>query len=323
MARKTASISLLAIALSLAGGVAAEAANESSDRADKPSNGPIAFGGWDPAIDNFSLWAAAADGSGQVRLTDGPANFSDWSPDGTRIAFDYADETGVHIATIAADGSDRRALTVAPGIQEAPKWAPDGNLIVYNGFPFGEDPFTISIWVMNADGSQPRQLTEGALDVEPVFSPDGTQIAFGRIVGDSPAGQLEAIYVMNADGTGLREVVAARPALEHPDWSPDGHSITFNIGPEHPDAPNSGAILSVRTNGHGLRVLHEPTDQLRFFKAVWSPDGRQMLAGCHDTEAGIDRICTIPTNGKARVIIAGDEWVNFPSWGPRTSSALD
>jgi len=320
MTRKMASISLLALAFSLAGVVPAEASNDSSDRADKPSNGSIAFGRWDPTIGDLSLWVASADGSDQRRLTDGPANFSDWSPDGTRIAFDYADETGVHIATIAADGGDRRALTAAPGIQEAPKWSPDGESIVYNGFPFGEDPFTISIWVMNADGSQPRQLTDGALDVEPVFSPDGTQIAFGRIVGDSPTGQLEAIYVINADGTGLREVVAARPALEHPDWSPDGHSITFNIGPEHPDAPGSGAILSVRTNGHGLRVLHHPTDQLRFFKAVWSPDGRQMLAGCYDTEAGIDRICTIPTSGKARVIVAGDERVNFPSWGPQTST---
>ena len=321
MSRKIASISLLAIALSLAGVVPAEASNDSSGRVDKPSNGQIAFGRGDPSVGDYSLWVAAADGSDQRRLTEGPANFSDWSPDGSRIAFDYWDETGVHIDTIAADGSDRRVLTVASGIQEAPKWSPDGERIVYNAFPFGEDPPTISIWVMNADGSKPRQLTEGALDVEPVFSPDGTQIAFGRIVGDSPEGQLEAIYVMNADGTGLREVVAARPALEHPDWSPDGHSITFNIGPEHADAPDSGAILSVRTNGHGLRVLHRPTDQLRFFKAVWSPDGRQMLAGCHDTEADIDRICIIPTNGKARVVVGGDQWLNFPSWGPRTNPA--
>ena len=322
MASKVASIALLAIALSLAGVVPAEAANDSSDRADKPSNGLIAFGRKDPVIDDFSLWVAAADGSGQTRLTDGPAHFSDWSPDGNRIAFDYPDETGMHIATIAADGSDRRALTAAPGIQEGPKWSPDGELIAYNAFPFDQDPFTISIWVMNSDGSQPRQLTEGALDVEPVFSPDGTQIAFGRIVGDSPAGQLEAIYVMNADGTGLREVVSARPALEHPDWSPDGHTITFNIAPENTDAPDSGAILSVRTNGHGLRVLHRPTVQLRFFKAVWSPDGRQMLSGCHDTAADIDRICIIPNNGKAHVIVAGDEEVNYPSWGPQTNSAL-
>jgi len=108
--------------------------------------------------------------------------------------------------------------------------------------------------------------------------------------------------------------------IPYPAWSPDGHSITFKIGPEQP-APDSGAVLSVRTNGHGLRVLHQPTDQLRFFKAVWSPDGRQMLAGCHDVEADIDRICIIPTNGKARVIIAGEERVNFPSWGPQTGSA--
>ena len=321
MSRNFALVPLLAVALTVVGVAPAAASDAPHDHGDKPGNGLIAFGRFDPALDNFSLWVAAPDGSDQTRLTEGAANFSDWSPDGTRIAFDYPDETGMHIATIAADGTDRRALTVSPGIQEAPKWSPDGGSIVFNAFPFDQDPFSISIWVMRADGSQPRQLTEGALDVEPVFSPDGTQIAFGRIVGDSPEGQLEAIYVMNADGTGLREVVAARPALEHPDWSPDGHTITFNIGPEYPDAPDSGAILSVRTNGHGLRVLHQPTAELRFFKAVWSPDGRQMLTGCHDTAADIGRICTISANGKPQVVIAGDERVNYPSWGPRTSSA--
>lgn len=168
---------------------------------------------------------------------------------------------------------------------------------------------------MHADGSDPRQLTQGAIDIEPVFSPDGTQIAFGRIVGDSAAGQLEAIYVMNSDGTGLREVVAARPALEHPDWSPDGRSITFNIAPEDREAADSGAILSVRPNGHGLLVLHKPTAELRFFKAVWSPDGRQMLTGCFDTQAEMDRICTISANGRARVVVAGATRVNYPSWG--------
>jgi Tol biopolymer transport system component len=318
MTQKTASVAVLAIILSLAGAVSAEASNESRDERQAPTNGLIAFGRFDPSLNDFSLWVAEADGSHQRRLTEGPANFSDWSPDGSRIAFDYADESGVHIGTIAPDGSKRRALTDLPGIQEAPKWSPDGRSIVFDAFPFDQDTFSVSIWVMRSDGSQPRQLTQGAIDVEPVFSPDGTQIAFGRIVGDSAAGQLEAIYVMNSDGTGLRELVAARPALEHPDWSPDGRLITFNIAPESLEAPDSGAILAVRTNGHGLRVLHKPTTDLRFFKAVWSPDGRQMLTGCFDTRAEMDRICTIPPNGRARVVVAGDTPVNYPSWGPRT-----
>lgn len=224
----------------------------------------------------------------------------------------------MHIATVHPDGRHRKTLTSETGVQEAPKWSPDGESIAYDGFPFPVDEanFAISIWVIHADDSDPRQLTHDALDVEPVFSPDGTKIAFGRITGDSPDGQLEGIYVIKADGTGLREVVAPRAGLEHPDWSPDGRSITFNIAPENPAAADSGSILAVRPDGSGLRVLQQATSRFKFFKAVWSPDGRSMLSGCFDKERSIDRICTISRGGRMAVVVGGAQGVNFPSWGP-------
>ena len=130
-----------------------------------------------------------------------------------------------------------------------------------------------------------------------------------------PEGELEGIYVINSDGSGLREVVAPRAGLEHPDWSPDGRSITFNIEPANHGATDSGSILSVRPDGSGLRVLQRATPGLRFLKAVWSPDGRQMLSGCRDTQARIDRICTISDGGPINVVVGGPQRVNFPSWG--------
>jgi Tol biopolymer transport system component len=151
-----------------------------------------------------------------------------------------------------------------------------------------------------------------------VFSPDGTRIVFGRITGVTPQGnQLEALYVMSTDGTRLRQIVAPRAGLEHPDWSPDGRLISFNIAPEAADAPESGSVLVVRPDGGTPRVLRAPTSQLRFFKPVWSPDGRQLLAGCHDVPAGIDKLCTIDANGRdVRVIVdATPDQVNFPAWG--------
>lgn len=316
MSRRAVPVALLAAVLCLGGLAPAAAADHPS--ADKPQNGLITFGRFDPSIGDFSLWVAKSNGTRQKRITEGAAYFSDWSPDGSRIAFDFPDETGVHIATVAPDGSNRQALTSAEGVQEAPDWSRDGQWIAYNAFTsFDADPFTISIWIMGADGSEPRMITEGAIDVEPVFSPDGSRVAFGRIVGDSPEGQLEAIYVVNSDGTGLREVVPARAGLEHPDWSPDGKSIVFNIAPENPAAPDSGDIISVRPDGQELHTLVPATDELRFFKPAWSPDGRRLLAGCFDTAAQLDRICLISKNGKARVVVDGDNHVNFPAWGPK------
>lgn len=308
-------IGLLAPALCLTSALPAIASGDETQGAE---NGDIAFGRYDPALQGPSLWVAESDGSHQRRLTQDQANFSDWAPDGRHIAFDFTDDTGVHIATVHPDGRHRKTLTSETGVQEAPKWSPDGESIAYDGFPFPVDEanFAISIWVIHADDSDPRQLTHDALDVEPVFSPDGTKIAFGRITGDSPDGQLEGIYVIKADGTGLREVVAPRAGLEHPDWSPDGRSITFNIAPENPAAADSGSILAVRPDGSGLRVLQQATSRFKFFKAVWSPDGRSMLSGCFDKERSIDRICTISRGGRMAVVVGGAQGVNFPSWGP-------
>lgn len=315
MTWKAAPVALVATMLCL-GGIAPAAASD-DHAADNPQNGSIAFGRLDPAIGDFSLWVAKSNGTGQKRITEGPAYFSDWSPDGSLIAFDFADDTGVHIATIAPDGTNRRALTTAEGVQEAPDWSADGEWITYNAFSFDTGPSAISIWIMRSDGSEARMITEGAIDVEPVFSPDGRQVAFGRIVGDSPEGQLEAVYVVNSDGTGLREVVPARAGLEHPDWSPDGRSIVFNIAPENPAAPDTGSIISVQPDGQGLRTLVSATADLRFFKPAWSPDGRRLLAGCNETETGLDRLCVISGEGRARVVVDGDTHVNFPAWGPK------
>jgi Tol biopolymer transport system component len=172
-----------------------------------------------------------------------------------------------------------RQLTFGPGVQEVPKWSPDGRWITFDASPlFPDDPaFHTSIWTMRADGSHARQLTRNGFDVESVFSPDGTRIVFGRITGATPQGdQLEALYVMNTDGTRLHQIVPPRAGLEHPDWSPDGRSISFNIAPEAVQAAASGSVLVVHPDGGKLRVLLRPTDQLRFFKPVWS----QTAASC-------------------------------------------
>src|SRR5262249_53176426 len=125
-----------------------------------PVNGEITFGRVDPAQGDFSIWVADPDGTDQRRLTTVPSFFSDWSPDGRRIAFDFVDDIGVHIATMAPDGRQQRQLTFGPAIQEVPKWSPDGRSITFDASPtFPDDPaFHTSVWIMNADGSHIQAL---------------------------------------------------------------------------------------------------------------------------------------------------------------------
>jgi Tol biopolymer transport system component len=169
----------LAIALAVLGNAPPAAAG------DRPTNGRISFARFDPALGDYSIWAANPDGTHQQRLTHIPSFSSDWSPNGRRIAFDFVDDTGVHIATMDPNGRHVRQLTFGPAIQEESAWSPDGRWIAFDASPtFPDAPgFHTDLWIMRADGSHKRPLTSGAFDVEPVFSPDGRRIAFERITG--------------------------------------------------------------------------------------------------------------------------------------------
>ena len=303
------------IAATVLAGTAPVAAADSPHR---PQNGMISFGRFDPELGDFTIWSADPHGTNQRRLTTVPSFFSDWSPDGRRIAFDFLDESGVHLATMAADGTRVRQLSFDRGIQEVPRWSPNGRWIAFNAAPVlpGEPGFSTSIWLMRADGTQRRQVTTDGFDVEPVWSPDGLQLAFARLIDD--ANGVAAVYVVNRDGTGLHEVVPPTAGLEHPDWSPDGRWITFNIAPEAQNEPQRGSIIAVRPDGRSRRVLQAATNRYLFFKPVWSPDGKQLLVGCHDRRTSFEHLCVVEADGGGvRTTIDDETFVNFPAWGSR------
>lgn len=125
------------------------------------------------------------------------------------------------------------------------------------------------IFVRTADGSSELQLTkDDLLDAWPAWSPDGKQIAFLRQrVVDAPE---VALYLMNADGTGLRllkDFVADQEPLPPDfgatpfDWSPDGTMIVLN----------GLYVLDVAT-GEGSYLLGVP-DEGDGYQPAWSPDG--------------------------------------------------
>ena len=302
---------VLAAALTVTGAVPAGAAQG-------PDNGRITFSRYDPAIDAPTLWVADADGQHQQQLVTGPSTFSDWSPDGTRIAFDYADDTGFHIATITPDGEQRRTLISEPGVQETPDWSPDGQWITYGAMDPSLPFFSTSIWVIRADGTDARRVTSGGFDLEPVFSPDGTRIAFTRITNPGEGDpQIQSLLTVNRDGSDLREVVAPRAGLEHPDWSPDGKWLGFDIAPDQPSLADSGALLAVRPDGKALHVVRAPSPEYRFYKITWSPDGHQLLMGCFDLTLRHEGLCTSTAGGgNVRPVDLGDDsFINHPAWG--------
>lgn len=191
------------------------------------------------------------------------------------------------IYVVNTDGTGLKRLTDDPGWEEHPSWSPDGSKIAWvvgrvmpclaTPLPRGGaiDP---KIWVMNADGSGKVQLTRGSVrGVQPTWSPDGNQIAFAEPNGDG-------FSVVNADGTGLRQVTSQGG---HPAWAPDSE-IVFLGSVEQ--SPVNSDVFAVKPDGSGLMKLTRGWDVNDF---GLSPDGRWLAI--HDVPG--DRVVAVPAQG--------------------------
>jgi Tol biopolymer transport system component len=192
---------------------------------------------------NYEVYVMNADGSGQTRLTTtvtgtptNPPSSSQpgWSPDGRRIIFRSDRDGDYDVWVMDADGANVSQVLNDAGDERYPGFSPDCNRIVYRSSRDGDttdgDP---EIWVMNADGTNPVQLTSnGIFDSAPSWSPDGSQIAFEKSLATNSEGtgsgySTDEIFVMNADGTNVRQLTNNSSHDEGPAWSPDGTQIVF------------------------------------------------------------------------------------------------
>ena len=160
-----------------------------------------------------------------------------------RIVFTSVRDGDMEIYSMDGDGSDVRRLTNRPGPDGGPFFSADGRRIVFRGRPLSPGPeltdymsllrnglwrpTSLEIFVMNADGSNPRQVTNlGGANFAPFFTPDGTRIIFASN-HHNPRGRDFELYLINTDGSGL-ERVTLNPTFDgFPMFSPDGKHLVF------------------------------------------------------------------------------------------------
>ena len=172
-----------------------------------------------------------------------------------------------------------------------------------------------AIYVMSADGGHQRRLTQSEVSnpttprqvffqIEPAWSPDGSEIAFASRRNGS-----YDIFVMKADGTGTRELTSGKENDNHPTWSPDGGRIAFE---------RDGDIYVMNADGSGQRRISDIGAEE--IDPAWSPDG-EFLAYVHRTPGGpIREVWVMRPNGSDRQQLTHQNAEPLgPAWSPDSS----
>jgi Tol biopolymer transport system component len=279
-----------------------------------------------------NIWVMDDDGRDQTPLTKtGGLNeiFPAWSPDGKKIAFETTTDVYVglrRVYVIDADGSDKTYLAkthaTPDGNFATPSWSPDGRKIAFTA----DD----GIRVINVDGSDQTHLTKAnpkehleILDQYPTWSPDGKKIAFRRTAkstessdasssaSPAPVPEKSGLYVINADGTGLKNLFNEAEIGSEIAWSPDGNKVAFSAS----DVETGYEIFVTNVDGTGETQLTEIPDSNEWF-LTWQPYGEK-IAFLSGAATSNDDIYTINADGSHQTRLTNTaQNEGYLTWSP-------
>lgn len=183
-----------------------------------------------------------------------------------------------HVEVFLDDGGGLRSIT--PGqISTTPRFSPDGSTLVVvraDGDYESAGPGSTELWLLDADGSNPRDLVDGASttwEEDPAWSPDGRTIVFSRYTG-GPAGGMQLVTVPATGGSITPLLPAAQTRDESPAWSPDGEQVAFV---RRSEGEGPWTVMTVAAGGGEPRTIGEVPEGVT--SVAWTPDGRSLLIG--------------------------------------------
>ncbi|HKA57739.1 MAG TPA: Ig-like domain-containing protein [Gemmatimonadales bacterium] len=262
------------------------------------------------------------------------------------------------LSVMNPNGSGRRRITTDGQEYGTPAISPDGMRIAFTRFTPEVNGSTI--YIMNADGTGQMPVIHRStlFDGEPVWSPDGMQLAFSSWT-EGPFGPYSRIFVVNVDGTGLRQLTpdvdnnveyAADFGLA---WSPDGTQIVFvrngrlhlinADGTGFIALPNEDLAQTPSWSPDGTRIAYASLDPFgdihirnrdgsnltvvttgpgQDFSPRWSPDGRRLVF----VRAGddfISQLYTVNVDGTRETRLSPGGFSEYsPDWGPAPGSGV-
>jgi len=198
-----------------------------------------------PLYNTFDIFSANLDGSGLTRLTGAPGYDAEGavSPDGEKIVFTSVRDGDLELYTMNTDGSGVKRLTHREGFDGGPFFSWDGKFIVYRShYPDSDSdlkdyrdllsrdlmrPVRAEIYLMNADGSGQRQITDdGWANWSPFMYPDSRRIIYSSNKHD-PERRTFSLYMVNADGSGEERVTFGARFDSFPMFSRDGRQLVW------------------------------------------------------------------------------------------------
>ena len=201
------------------------------------------------ALDDYDIYSTRLDGREMHRLTmtagyDAEATIS---PDGRKIVFTSVRDGDIDLYSMNIDGTGTKRLTNAVGYDGGAFYSPDSKRIVYRAqHPNSHEalqaykdllsknlvePGNLEIFVMDADGSENRQVTaNGASNFAPYFHFDGKRIIFSSNLAGSAVGKGRPsfqLFLVNDDGTGMEQITFNGHFNSFPMFSPDGKRLVW------------------------------------------------------------------------------------------------
>lgn len=196
---------------------------------------------------DYDLYTADADGKNVRKVTHTPGYDAEAtiSPNGKKIVFTSERDGDLDLYSMDINGRNIRRLTDAAGYDGGAFYSPDSKMIVYRRSTPATPaelarykgllarhlvvPTVFEIWVMNADGTNKRQVTRlGAGSFAPYFTPDGKRVIFcTNYFATDPRKRNFDLALINLDGTGLERVTFNETFDGFPMFSPNGKKLVF------------------------------------------------------------------------------------------------
>jgi len=273
-----------------------------------------------------------------------------WSPDGKRLAFlsiaGEGDKAAEQIFVLDMRGGDAAQLTHAANGVEQFTWRPDGGAIAYvtpddppnkkdiehhlDAFVVGDQayqekaaPTPNHIWLINADGSGDKRLTQGSWSLPTAtppgppasplsWSPDGKFLLFTRMPNAYDTdGYLASVNELDVQTGTIRTLTSHGKYEGYGSFSPDGSKIAYFYPFQGDPSAQNDVLVTSSGGGDGSDVTAGDIDT-NVLRAIWMPDSKSLLiAGHKDTAAAL---WVKPLDGAAQRLQLGAVQPTQPFW---------